>query len=648
MADRRPIGANEAPIDYLKPGTEQHAFVLQQIMARLRYSAREMAKFYPRWRYNELTLQAYVGLNDFDQMLKDANDRRGGSGTPVEINVPFAWATTNTIVTYLLHMFAGRQPIFQVSSYRAEQVDRAKNMETFLQFNADVIRFVRNIYFFLMDGETYGVAIMRNLWREDKKTRTIWTPPTPELVELGNAFGKPATPTGSKQTYISFQGNDVSNIDPFMFFPDPRVPMQEVNEKGEFVFWRAFEGRHRLKQQEAQGNIKWVNEITSANVRGYETESSQSVRGMRSLGAAHPGDPTYSGNVEQQIKANVQIDQGTIDIIPKDWGLGDSEVPEKWMFSVANEGTIIQAEPANLPHGKHPVVVAEPQSVGYSFGQLGSVDMLGPMQGLMSWFMNTHIYNVRAALNNMFIADPTKVEMQDFRQTTNGVRVIRLKNTAFGLSDPKNAIQQLQVADVTRGHVADFQLFGKLAADLTGATDNVRGNQDSGGRKTATEVRTASDAGTSRLAAKGTLYSTMGFVDLAEQQSYMVQEYLTEEYELGVLGEAARVAPLRVNQASVQGDFTFPVHDGSMPMDKLGMLEVWKEIFAAVLADPEIRAHKDVLAMFDWIAQLGGAQNIKSFNLKVVPQSQQQADLAGGNGVPMEQAMAELASRMAA
>lgn len=648
MADRRTIGENEAPIDYLKPGTPEHDYVLQQLNARIRFSARHMQKFYPRWRMNELTLQAFVSLNDFDQMLKDANDRRGGSGVPVEINVPFAWATTNTIVTYLLHMFAGRKPIFQISSYRAEQVDRAKNMEMFLQFNADVIRFVRNIYFFLMDGETYGVAIMRNLWREDKKTRSVWTPPSPELIELGNAFGQAAQPTRTKQSYVSFQGNDVANIDPFMFFPDPRVPMQEVNEKGEFVFWRAFQGRHMLKREEAKGNVKWIDRIGRTPHRGYETESSNSLRGMRSLGASHPGDPTYDASLEQQISPNVQLDQGTVEIIPKDWGLGPGTEPEKWMFTVANEQTIIQAEPANLPHGKHPVVVAEPQSVGYSFGQLGSVDMLAPMQGLMSWFLNTHIYNVRAALNNMFVADPTKVEMQDFRQNTNGVRVIRLKNTAFGLSDPKNAIQQLQVADVTRGHIADFQLFGKLAADLTGATDNVRGQQDTGGRKTATEVRTASDAGTSRLAAKGSLYSSMGFTDLAEQQSYMVQEFLTEEFEFSVLGEQSKTGSLRVTPESVQGDFSFPVHDGSMPMDKLGMLEVWKEIFIAVKEDPELRMHYDIMGMFDWIAQLGGAQNIKSFKLNVVPQAQQQQALQSGNGVPMGQMMQELAARMAA
>lgn len=648
MADPRAIGADEAPIDYLKPGTPQHDFVRQQLLARLRFSARKMQNFYSRWRMNELTLQAYVSLNDFDQMLKDTNDRRGGSGAPVEINVPFAWATTNTIVTYLLHMFAGRKPIFQVSSYRAEQVDRAKNMEMFLQYNADVIRLVRNIYFFLMDGETYGLAVMRNLWREDKKTRTVWTPPTPELVQLNQAFGREAQPSRQRQSYISFQGNDVANIDPFMFFPDPRCPMSEVNEKGEFVFWRAFEGRHMLKREEAKGNIKWVDEIPRTIARGYETESSSSVRGLRALGLPHPGDPSYDSQIETQIQPNVQLDQGTVEIIPKDWGLGTGTEPEKWIFTLANEQTIIQAEPANLPHGKHPIVVAEPQSVGYSFGQLGSVDMLAPMQQMMSWFLNTHIYNVRAALNNMFVADPTKVEMQDFRQQTNGVKVIRLKNTAFGLSDPKNAIQQLAVADVTRAHVSDFQLFGKLASDLTGATDNVRGQQDSGGRKTATEVRTASDGGTSRLAAKGTLYSSMGFTDLAEQQSYMVQEYLTQEFEFAVLGQSAQQASLRITPDSLQGDFFFPVHDGTLPVDKLGMLEVWKEIFIAVQQDPQLRQQYDITAMFDWIAQLGGAQNIKSFKLNVVPQSQQQNALATGDGVPMDAVMGELANRMAA
>lgn len=644
--DRKMIPEGVKPIDWLTPGSDQHGKVLEMLRARLKYSEDRMSKFHSRWRRNELMLQAYVSLGDYDQILKDIEDSKEGpgigTGSAVSINVPFAWATINTIVTYLLHMFGGRRPVFQVGSYRAEQVDRSKNMEMYLQYNADVVKFLRALYFFLMDGETYGVAIMRTLWRVDSKTKKVIIPPTAEVSEIMASMGRQAAGTEEEQTTIVFEGNSLANVDPFMFFPDPRVPMHEVNEKGEWVFWRAFMGQHALLRDQKAGLLKWVDKCDPTQGRRSTEGSGASSRGMRALGDPHPGQWEQSGT-SASIKPNYQVDQGCVEIIPYEWGLGESRYPEKWMFTMLNEHQIVQAEPADLPAGKHPVVVAEPNSLGYAFGQLGTVDMLAPMQELMSWFMNSHIHNVRAALNNMFVVDPTKVVMSDLTNPKPG-KLIRLKNTAFGLSDPKMAVTQLTVTDITRSHLSDFQMFGRLAADMTGATDNVRGLQDAGGRKTATEIRTSSEAGTSRLAAKGKIYSAQAFTGLAEMWALNIQANLSQEFEMNVLGQDAAdpAKSLRITPENVQGDFVFPVHDGTLPIDKVGMLDVWKEIYMGLLADPELRQSYDILSMFDWIAQLGGAQNIKSFRLNVQPQTQAMDAMASGKGVPLQQVAAQM------
>jgi hypothetical protein len=648
MADDRdysPLPDGMEPIDWLKPESDQHTAILDYLKVRLDYSERAMSAFYPRWRSNELMLQAYVSLQDFDQLLKDVKENKVGPDMdqgPVAINVPFAWATINTIVTYLLHMFAGRRPIFQIGSYRPEQVNRSKNMEMYLQYNADVVKFIRALYFFLMDGETYGLAVVRTLWKQEMRTRMVEVPPSPDIIAVSQAQGLTPQPERRPQDYVSFEGSSISNVDPYMFFPDPRVPMHEVNEKGEWVFWRAFMGKHTLMKEQARGRLKWVDKV-DPNTWNNEASSIGSARGIRALGDSTPGGQDSRSS---RIAPNYRVDQGTIEIIPKDLGLGTSEVPEKWMFTILNGKQIVQAMRVDMPSGKHPVEVAEPNSVGYGFGQLGTVDMVGPMQKLMSWFMNSHIYNVRAALNNMLVVDPTKVEMQDVLSPKPG-KVIRLKNTAFGLSDPKNAISQLQVTDVTRGHLADFQLFSRLASDMTGATDNVRGLQDAGGRKTATEIRTSAEAGTSRLAAKGKVYSFQAFTGLAETWSLNAQSNLSQEFEIAVLGQDGQNNSIRITPDSIQGDFVFPVHDGTLPIDKLAMLDVWKEIFLAVSQDPQLRQSYDMLEMFDWIAQLGGAQNIKSFRLNMVSQTQQMGALSGqgplaAQGIPMQEVLAAM------
>jgi hypothetical protein len=632
------LGADEAPIDFLKPGSDQHNFVLQRLLARIDFSEEKMSKFYSRWQLNEITLQAYISLPDYDALLKSVQDARGSSAVPIAVNVPFAWATVNTIVTYLLHMFGGRNPIFTVGSYRAEQVNRAKNMEMLLQYNADYVRFIRTLYFFLQDGETYGVAAMRTMWRQEKKSKKMIVPATPEETSMMAQFGQIAQGTQSVQSYISFEGNAVSNIDPFMFFPDPRVPMHEVSEKGEFVFWRAFEGRHILMKEQARGNVKYVDKTQNIDLSRRRFSSAASVRAQRSMGDSQPGQDNYG---RTNISPNMQVDQGAVNIIPKEWGLGDGDEPEMWMFTILNGRQIIQADPIDSPTGRLPCEVAEPNSVGYSFGQLGTVDMLAPMQNTMSWFMNSHIYNVRASLNNLLVVDPTKVEMKDLEDPEPG-GIIRLKNTAFGLSDPKNAIFQLPIMDVTHSHVNDFQLFSRMASDLTGASDNVRGLQDSGGRKTATEIRTSADAGTSRLAAKGKVYSAMAFTGLAEQWAGSYQANMTQEFEVQVLGAEGGQNTVRLSPDNIGGDFFFPVHDGTLPIDKVGLLQVWQQILQGVLADPELRQNFSVVEMFMWICQLGGAQNISSFKVNTVPTGQAQDAVASGQGIPLQQAMAQI------
>jgi hypothetical protein len=647
MADKLDFSAKPddvEAVDWLAPQTKQHEFVLQYLKDRIRFSEQKMSNFHSRWRKNELMLQAYVSLQDFDKIMKDVDSNREApelAEGPVAINVPFAWATVNTIVTYLLHMFAGRRPIFQVGSYRSEQVNRSKNMEMYLQYNADVVKFIRSLYFFLMDGETYGLAIMRTMWKREIKSRIIQVPPHPDVAMIAQAQGLQPQPQSQSQDYVSFEGNSCTNVDPFMFFPDPRVPMHEVNEKGEWVVWRAYMGRHTLLKEEGLGRLKHVKGVEPMNWNTDNEEGLGSARGMRALGGA---SSNMRDERNDRISPNMQVDQGSFEIIPSELGLGTSDIPEKWLFTILNKRQIVQAVKLELAHGKHPIVVAEPNSVGYSFGQLGTVDMLGPMQDMMSWFMNSHIYNVRAALNNMLVVDPTKIEMQDLMNPKPG-KLIRMKNTAFGLSDPKNAIQQLQVTDVTRSHLADYQMFGRLASDLSGATDNVRGLQDAGGRKTATEIRTSAEAGTSRLAAKGKIYSSMAFTSLAEMWAINAQENLTQEFEMSVLGEQGRMDSFRISPDALQGDFVFPTHDGTLPIDKLAILDVWKEIYMAVIADPQLRASYDILEMFDWIAQLGGAQNIKSFRLNMVPQTQQMQALQGpgGGGVPMDQVMQAMA-----
>lgn len=629
--------ANEnRPIDALGPGTRLHTFVLEYLLQRLKWSEDKMSQFYSRWQANEMRHQAYVTLPEYDRILQAMRDDRKPAD-PASIIVPYSWSATATIVTYLLHTFGGRKPIIQVGTYRAEQVHRAKNLEVLLGYNTDYIRYIYHLYNLFTNGELYGVAVQRNMWTRIERNKTVTRPPSPQLANIMALMGQQAQPIRTTERAVCFEGNAVSAISPFMFFPDPRVPMVEVADKGEFVFWRAFEGRHMLLRAESEGKLKWV-QHAGEYTRAYGTDSygGNSYAGLRAM-----GDPLTNGQQAMGyghgVTNNIQVDQGTIEIIPYELGLGPQKWPEKWLFTILNKCQIVQAEPVNLNHGQHPVSVAEPNAFGHSFGQLATADLNAPIQDLMTWMVNSHMFNVRAALNNFLVVDPNKVEIDDLLDPQPG-GILRMKTNPFGQQqDARMAVNQLPIQDVTRSHLTDFAFVQKMGSDLTGTSDNIRGVQNSGGRKTATEVRSAVEGGASRLAARAMLYGAMAVSPGAAQWASNYQQFLSGEQEMRVLGREGMMHSVRITPEGIEGDFFFPIHDGTLPLDRVALLQAWTQLFGMIAQDPTgtLRQEFPLAPILKFMAQMSGIQNIDEFTTTAASPGAIQQQAQAGNIVPL-------------
>lgn len=617
----------QRPIELLRPNSEAHKVVLEYLIDRLRMSERNMTKFYARWRVSERKTQAYIDLPDYEKILKESTDA-GQPAKAVSITVPHTYATIMTIVTYLVHTFGGRKPIFQVGSHKKEEVHAARMMETMLQFNCDHVRLLKSMFQFFTDGELYGLGILRTQWKREIKKRSVWKVQQQMMMGIPTGVQR----TRIREDHVTFEGTEVAPVDPFMFFPDPRVPMADVAKKGEFVFWRTYEGKHELLRAEANGEIKWVKYAGQMRpLHGAESDN-VSNRNLISQGESVPG-MAWEG--DRKLSNFYQVDQGSVVIIPRELGLGESERPEKWIFTILNRNQIVQAEPMDNDHDMHPVIVSEPYTLGYGFGNFGATDMLGPLQDIVSWFVNSHMHNVRSAMNNMFVVDPSMVEMQDLKYPGPG-KIIRLKRAAYG-QDVRQVLQQLAVADVTGSHIKDMELIMRIADSLSMVNDNIRGVQDFGGRKTATEVRTAGEAAASRLAAHARLISAQSLSDLAAQMCLNYQQYLEETFYLQVVGTEGMSDPVHISPEAVTGDFSFPTHDGTLPLDRVAMLDVWKEIFMAMLQDQQLRMTYNIPKVFEFIAKLGGALNVDEF--RMMPQEQIDQQLQAGNMMPVDQAL---------
>ena len=609
-------------LDFIRPKSETHTKLLQKVKAQLSESESKMSQFYNRWNMRELQYQAYVPTRDWETTYKDAcKDKTLSKVKKQDANiiVPYSFSTIRTIVTYLSTVFFARKPIFTVTANDPANLDAAKNMERLLQYNADHSKLVHQGIQFLYNGEIYGLGILKTAFKTETQPRTSWI--------LDPISGKPLR---LRQNQLVYQGNSAEVIDPFLFFPDPRVPMSQVNTKGEYVYWRSFVGKFSL--QKAGDTYAYLDAIGSWT----PDSSGGSVANIRANGDSL--DNQYSFKEIGEGSPFVQIDEGSVEIIPSSIGLDlgegyNNDKPYKFIITLANKTQIIRFELYEPDHDMHPVVVNEPYAIGNGFGNMGISDYLSPFQEAISWFLNSHIFNVKGIVNNSFLYDPSMIEEKDLKSDVPG-RCIRIKPKAFGV-DVQTYFKQLAVTDTTSGHVADMQSLMRLGNDLSAINDNVRGMQDSGGRKTATEIRATIEAVSSRLAFHAQYISASSFVDFSKQWSLNLQQYLSDDFQLAVLGEDGATNPVNITPMSITGDFIFPVHDGTLPMDKVALFDIWQQALQFAASQPQVAQSFDIPKIFEYVAKLGGAENIDQFRIQAQPEAEIQNQVQAGNLVPV-------------
>jgi len=593
----------EAAIQKLRPGSEAHRFVYSRLEAMLKFSRDEMRKHYSRWNFAEMKVQAYTQANDYDQLMDSlaatgTSASQGGTiPEPVSVVVPYSYATIHAAATFVASVLLSRKPVFPLLATRGTETDRARNMELAIQSGLDASRGQETLWQLIWDSFIYSFGVCRNGWEQREGPAIRWID--------GNR-------TITNET--TFAGNVLSAIDPYAFFPDPRVPIHLCNLRGDFMFTQMQQSETVLRDMEGEGKLFWVEEAIRLNKNLSLYDDRAVVENRRRMKIGIRGEYLTTPS---NVAGFHNVYEGTVRLCPKHWKLGDSERSELWKF-VWMRGQIIQAEPLGMAHGMHPYVVSEPTSFGHDFMSLSMHDMIGPFQDILSWLVSSRMENVRVAINNMFVADPARVEVNDIRSSPIG-RIIRLKQAAMGLP-VKEAIMQLLVQDVTGGHISDIQTMRILADTITGVNDNMRGINTSGGRRSATEARQSMQAGAARLSQHSIRISGQAFQPLATQQILNIQQFMPQKMWVEVTGDDQMPSSQQMTPDMLVGSFNYQVSDGSLPFDKQALVEVWKEILFGVAQDPQLRAEWSISKIFRYVADLGGARNIDSFKNAMQPQ----------------------------
>ena len=355
---------------------------------------------------------------------------------------------------------------------------------------------------------------------------------------------------------------------------------------------------------------------------------------------------------DDEDKGMVLVDEMALDLIPKDVGVGTSEDVERWFVTMGNRSTIIRAEEYPYDHQEYVYAVIESSPDVHSLMNPGIMELMEPIAQHVTWLFNSHIENVRKALNDMTLVDPSMVNMDDLLNPSAG-KTIRLAESAWG-TGVEGKLMQFPVVDVTRGNIETAMQLNEILQRFSAATDAVQGQtpQTRGGRarKTATQFAAESQQAGLRLKVAAKMFSAQGLVPLARQmvqnnQSFLSQDtYLkivgTLEQEYHGIGQAVSGNGVVIAPEDIQGQFDFPIFDGGTPLDPVRFAETWMHLAGLAMQNPVLAQRVDHVQLFRQIAGSLGVTDIGRFLLpqqaQVMPDQQVQAQQQAGNLVPMQ------------
>jgi len=591
----------------LKPDSEFHKELKGKILTRARESRNEMSKRYPSWNEVDKVLTTYIPLKDKERQLKQKDTAK-----PVSIVFPYTYAMLEALLTYLSMAFF-QDPMFQYEGVGPEDVQGTMLLELLVRLHCIKTKVPLAVHTVLRNSLAYGIGPGAPGW-----TKLLGKKPINSEVITLDKFGRKSI--SRKVTFVEsmlFEGNKLDAIDPYMYLPDPSVSAHDT-QSGEFVGWVVRDNLMNMLSEElsSDGEIFNVKYLKAIRNKKSSFSIDQSSRNLKYGGQ----DPR---NVTAASTNHVDTIYMYVNLIPKEWKLGESEYPEKWLFALSSDEVITSASKVDHAHGMFPVAVAAPEFDGFSPTPIGRLEILHGLQHTLDFLFNSHVSNVRKSINDMFVVDPYLININDLKDPEPG-KLIRLRRPAWGRGVDK-VVQQLQVNDITRNNIADSAYITQWMDKISGADQSMMGSLRQGGpeRLTRGEFQGTRGSAISRLQRIASIIGMQFMQDIGYMFAVHTQQYMSQDTYVKTIGRNqekltemfGKQERVPVTPFDLSIDYDVIVRDGSIPGGNFS--EIWVQLFQIIGGSEQLSQEFDVFRLFSYIATELGAKNIEDFKRNV-------------------------------
>jgi hypothetical protein len=622
----------------LRPGTEFHDALVSEILQRGREAEREISKRFPKWDQIDQQLTAYIPQSDAEDLRKSADIRK-----PTSIVIPESFAILETFVTYMTTVFSDI-PMFKYIGTGPEDTIGAILLEKVVDIQVQKKAAMLTLQEQFRDSFAYGVGIVTINWIVEMGKRTAvedtfrQDPVTGEQILLET--------NRVEIEDIQYEGSVLQCIDPRKYLPDPNVSIYRPQD-AEFLGWLEDGVSYMsLLREEQQPNSFFFN---VRYLRGLGGHSSMFAHQTKARNPSNMGEQIDSPPKSQASQVTQTIDKlwMYIDLIPKEWKLGPSTNPEKWLFCLGNDQVIIAASKMDNHHGMYPVGVCSPEAGGHELIPTSRMEMgFGP-QEVVNFLVNSHMESTMKHLRNHMVVDPMLVNMKDV-QANKGIIRTRQPNWGRGVD---GAIKDLRINDATAGHMNDMGMMTQIMRGTLGAVDSAQGIQRiRGERVTKSEFESTKGSALSRMQKAAQTISLQSMQSLGFMYAFHTQQYMSEDVYVRTAGRWEDVLRTEFNISDPQikvSPFDLAINFDVIPQDGTVAggedAQGWIDFLQVVQNLPGMLQSLNSRAIALHIGRLLGNKNPEQFvNPQPVDVQTLPADAVGGAEqqglVPLDQA----------
>jgi hypothetical protein len=547
---------------------------------------------------------------------------------------PMAATQMATLATFISQILFGSATSRRVEARRDEEEKSADMMNELLQWNDDQQPTYLQGYLWIWDSLTFNRGVMYDHWQDIAKVELEKVEEEDPYAETPDAVEGQPTPERPKYTRYRKRRkviagfNKVELISPYDFISDPMLPhlrFQEGRYAGHrtMIPWQELKRRSELPVEDymyvTPAVVEKLKNRPTAGGNRITNALSQPMTASRSRSfyeRTRRGNPAgYEGGTEAVNKEDggmIECFCVHIRIPPKSFNLFDDDEPEIIEVLMGGEQEILSVNIMPNVHDEYPYAVGEARpNAHYQFAPSWAL-IIKPIQDWVDYLKNRHARSIARTSGNIFIADPTKVDIQAFTDPDKDGLIIPLKEEGQGVPIDQ-IIKQVPVIDTTANFHAQMEMWIQHGEVTTGAHAFVQGQTEDSGQ-TATQFTGVQQMATGRISSVARILSVSGLVPQTRRFVCNFQQFAPDEMTIRITGnstdfdaddsqtkfltirrdnEAFPPTDPRFAMPDIQAEFDIRPHDGSLPGTDARKVAALSRAIEAFGANPQLATFFD-------------------------------------------------------